>query len=112
MFENVSRSCTASEATSRMSPELYDPERFGIRDYRPTKQSNRSPLEMIMHEVSVNVITDLPRRRWTYIPSSSSRKRTLWSIANKGVMINTIVRGDRPQKPETAECLGFTKELW
>ena len=34
-----------------MSPELYDPERFGATDDRPTKQSDCYALGMVVYEV-------------------------------------------------------------
>ena len=43
-----------------MSPELLDPERFGIpesEDNRPTRQSDCYALGMVIYEVSVHAIT-------------------------------------------------------
>jgi len=34
-----------------MSPELLDPEKFGMKDYRPTKQSDCYALGMVVYEV-------------------------------------------------------------
>ena len=42
-----------------MSPELLDPERFGIprsEDNRPTRQSDCYALGMVIYEVSVHAI--------------------------------------------------------
>jgi len=39
-----------------MSPELLDPERFGITDYRPTKKSDCYALGMVVYEVRADVI--------------------------------------------------------
>ena len=103
---------TASGATSWLSPELYNPERFGISEYPKTKKFNCSSPGVIVYEVSVNVITDLPWKRWTYIPSGSSRKRTLLKHCEQRSNGKHNREGGRPQKPETVECLGFTKELW
>lgn len=33
-------------------------------------------------------------------------------MTNLGTLICAIMRGDRPQKPEGAEDLGFTERLW
>ena len=43
-----------------MSPELLDPERFGIpesQDNRPTRQSDCYALGMVIYEVNVRAIT-------------------------------------------------------
>jgi len=34
-----------------MSPELLDPEKFGMKDRRPTKQSDCYALGMVIYEV-------------------------------------------------------------
>ena len=33
-------------------------------------------------------------------------------ITNRAAVINAVMNGRRPQKPEAAESLGFTDELW
>jgi len=42
-----------------MSPELLDPERFGITDYRPTKKSDCYALGMVVYEVRADMIPPL-----------------------------------------------------
>ena len=64
--------CSASRVTPRTSPELHNPERFQIRDYRPTRQSNCPSLGMIVYEVSADTITPLSWKHWTYTPSETS----------------------------------------
>ena len=44
-------SFTAGGTTPWMSPELLDPDRFGISDGRPTKQSDCYSLGMVVYEV-------------------------------------------------------------
>jgi len=39
-----------------MSPELLDPEQFGISDGRPTKQSDCYALGMVVYEVREGVM--------------------------------------------------------
>ena len=39
-----------------MSPELHHPEKFGITDYRPTKQSDCYALGMVIYEVRADAI--------------------------------------------------------
>ena len=48
-------SFTASGTTWWMSPELLDPDRFGITDYRPTKRSDCYALGMVVYEVRLDV---------------------------------------------------------
>ena len=38
-----------------MSPELLDPDRFGITDNRPTKESDCYALGMVVYEVRAGV---------------------------------------------------------
>ena len=47
-------SFTAGGTPRWMSPELLDPDRFGITDCRPTKQSDCYALGMVVYEVRVN----------------------------------------------------------
>ena len=35
-----------------------------------------------------------------------------WEITNEALVILSITNGERPQKPEAAESLGFTDGLW
>jgi len=49
-------SFTAGGTTRWMSPELLDPERFGISDDRPTKQSDCYALGMVVYEVRTDVV--------------------------------------------------------
>ena len=74
MFENVFRVVHYQWGYSKDEPELDGPERFGIRDRRPTKQYNCSPLGMVVYEVSVDVIASLTWKHRTYAPSGSLRK--------------------------------------
>ncbi|KAF9644350.1 kinase-like protein [Thelephora ganbajun] len=76
-----------------MSPELLDPDRFGNTDCRPTKQSDCYALGMVVYEVLCG-------------------NAPYWEIENELIVMNTITNGGRPQKPEAAESLGFTNELW
>jgi len=69
-------SFTAGGTPRWMSPELLDPDRFGITDYRPTKQSDCYALGMVVYEVR-----GCDRSHFhdgsTYISSGSLRKRSL-----------------------------------
>ena len=44
-------SFTAGGTPRWVSPELLDPDRFEISDYRPTKQSDCYALGMVIYEV-------------------------------------------------------------
>lgn len=48
-------SFTAGGTTRWMSPELLDPDRFGITNYWPTKRSDCYALGMVMYEVRPDV---------------------------------------------------------
>ena len=48
-------SFTAGGTIRWMSPELLDPDRFGIADCRPTKQSDCYALGMVVYEVRIDV---------------------------------------------------------
>ena len=48
-------SFTAGGTTQWMSPELLDPDRFGITNYQPTKRSDCYALGMVVYEVRPDV---------------------------------------------------------
>ncbi|KAF9647911.1 kinase-like protein, partial [Thelephora ganbajun] len=91
--ESSLMSFTAGGTTRWMSPELLDPDRLGITDYRPTRQSDCYALGMVIYEV---LCGNVP----------------YWDITREVAVIDAVMRGDRPRKPEGAENLGFTDELW
>ena len=72
-----------------MSPELFDPE---IQDHRPTKYSDCYALGMVIWEVLSG-----------HVP--------FYQIAN-WVISGKVLRGDRPERPQGAEGVWFTNELW
>ena len=49
-------SFTPGGTTRWMSPELLDPDQFGITDYRPTKQSDCYALGTVVYEVRADAI--------------------------------------------------------
>ena len=49
-------SFTTGQTTRWTSPELLDPEQFGLTDSRPTKQSDCYALGMVVYEVCVRTI--------------------------------------------------------
>ena len=95
-----------------MSPELLNPEQFGITSGRPTKQSDCYALGMLVYEVCTDVI--IPT--FTIVQHISCQVLCgviPYSSFKASVMVMfSILEGVRPQKPDVAESLGFTNELW
>ena len=75
-----------------MSPELLDPDRFGLRDGRPTKHSDCYALGMVILEV----LSGKPP----------------FSNYNGMTVMRKIVEGERPGRPEGQEAVWFTADLW
>ena len=95
-----------------MSPELLDPDRFGVSDDRPTKQSDCYALGMVVYEVRADAIAPISEEvflmhRWVLCGIAP-----FGEITNEAAVINTVINGGQPKKPETMENLGFTNELW
>jgi len=75
-----------------MSPELLDPDRFGLRDGRPTKRSDCYALGMVILEV----LSGKPP----------------FPNYNGMTVMRKIVEGERPGRPEGEEGVWFTADLW
>ena len=75
-----------------MSPELLHPDQFGLKDSRPTKESDCYALGMVTYEVL-------------------SGKAPFAASANFIVM-RKVIDGERPERPEGVQGLWFTDELW
>ena len=75
-----------------MSPELLDPDRFGLGDGRPTKYSDCYALGMVILEVLSG--------------------RPPFSNYHNFIVMRKIVEGERPSRPEGEEGVWFTKDLW
>ena len=75
-----------------MSPELIDPGGFGLKETRPTKESDCYALGMVIFEV-------LSGR----IPFSAN---SLFFV------ISRILNGERPEKPQGKEGEVFTDAIW
>jgi len=75
-----------------MSPELLDPDRFGLGDGRPTKHSDCYALGMVILEVLSG--------------------RPPFSNYNNFIVMRKIVEGERPGKPQGGEEVWFTDDLW
>ena len=89
----TSSSSRAKGGTTRwMSPERLDPDQFGRKDSRPTKESDRYALGMVVLEVL-------------------SGRAPFASYATH-VVQHKVTRGERPGRPEGPEGACFTDDLW
>jgi len=88
----VSSSYTPAGTTRWMSPELLDPDRFGPKDGRPTKESDSYALGMVIYEVLSGEF-----------PFASYREY---------VVMRKVIEGERPERPQGAEGEWFTDYLW
>ena len=75
-----------------MSPELLDPERFGSKNARPTKESDCYALGMVVLEVLTG--------------------RAPFPWCNNLVVMRKIVEGEHPDRPQGPEAVWFTDGLW
>ena len=75
-----------------MSPELLDPERFGSKNARHTKESDCYALGMVILEVLTGRVP-FPR-------------------FNNLVVMRKIVEGELPDRPQRREEVWFTDVLW
>ena len=75
-----------------MSPELFDPENFGLKNSRPTKRSDCYALGMVIYEVL-------------------SRRVPFYEHANFAVVVR-VSRGEYPGKPRGEERALFTDDIW
>jgi serine/threonine protein kinase len=73
-----------------MSPELLDPESFGLKRSHPTKESDRYALGMVVYEVL--------NGRAPFAPSKAP--------------VLKILRGERPERPLGAQGAWFTDGIW
>ena len=91
-YFNTSSSNTTGGTTRWMSPELLDPEQFGLDHNRPTKELDCYALGMVIYEV----LTGQP-------PFASLKDHTV---------MRKVTDGKRPGRPEGAKGTWFTDELW
>ena len=88
----VSTSSYTAGTTRWMSPELLDPDQFGPKDGRPTKESDCYALGMVIYEVLSGKFPFAPYREY--------------------VVMRKIIEGERPGRPEGVEGERFTDYLW
>ena len=82
-------SATTSGTVRWMGPERLDPDRFGLKDNRPTKESDCYALGMVIYEV---LSGEIP-----------------YPLCNKLVVVQKILGGECPTRPQGAR---FTPGLW
>ena len=75
-----------------MSPELLVLDRVGLKNCRPTKQSDCYALGMVIYEVLSGQVPFAPFGRY--------------------VVIRKVMEGEHPQRPGGAEGERFTADLW
>ena len=90
---SVSSSSFTQGGTHRwMSPELFLPQRFGIKDGRPTKQSDCYALGMVVYEVL--------------------RGKVPFYRDGGYIVIAKVIDGHRPGRPRGREGTWFTDDIW
>ena len=75
-----------------MSPELFDPEKFGLKDGRQTKHSDCYALGMVIYEVL-------------------SGRAPFLRYHGYAVVVR-ILKGERPVRPRGGEGGWFTNDIW
>ena len=75
-----------------MSPELLDPESFGLTESRPTKESDCYALGMVVYEVLSG--------QAPFAPNTSA------------VVIRMVLEGKRPKRPQGVEGKLVTDVIW
>ena len=75
-----------------MSPELFYPDHTGLKDTRPTKQSDCYALGMVIYEVLSG--------QAPFTPFHSC------------IVIRKVIDGERPKRPKGAGGARFTNDLW
>ena len=75
-----------------MSPELFDPEKFGLKDRRPTKSSDRFALGMVICEILSGRVP-FPRD-------------------HDYVVVVKVLKGEHPSRPRGPEGIWFTEDIW
>ena len=91
-YFNTSSSALTGGTTRWMSPELLDPEQFGLDYGRPTKESDCYALGMVIYEVLTG--------------------RPPFAPLKDHVVTRKVTDGKRPGRPEGVKGTWFTDELW
>ncbi|KAF9647762.1 kinase-like protein [Thelephora ganbajun] len=92
-YPTTSSSSTVAGTTRWMSPERLDPNQFGFEDSRPTKESDCYALGMTILEV---LSGQVPFTR----------------DYNDLMVMKKVLEGEHPGRPQGAEGVWFTDDLW
>ena len=85
-------SCMEGGTIQWMSPELIDLGRFGLEKIRPTKESDCYALGMVVYEVLSG--------------------RTPFAPWKAPLVIQKVLKGERPGRPQGREGVLFTNTIW
>ena len=88
----TTNSSSSAGTTRWMGPELFDPEKFGLKDNRRTKESDCYALAMVILEVLTGQV---PFPRYDGF-----------------IVMRKVVDGERPERPQGPEAAWFTDDLW
>ena len=88
----ASSNVVAHGTTRWMSPELLHPDLFDLENSRPTKESDCYALGMVIYEVLSG-----------QVPFAQSKEF---------IVMRKVIEGERPERPEGAEGVWFTDDLW
>ena len=75
-----------------MSPELLHPELYDLQDSRPTRESDSYALGMVIYEV---LSGQIPFPQFKEV-----------------IVMLKVIQGEHPERPEGAEGVWFTDNLW
>ena len=90
--ETFLSSCVQGGTIKWMSPELLDPEKFGLKRSRPTKESDCYALGMVIYEVLSGLKPYAPYRG--------------------PAVIRKVLDGERPERPQGNEGKLLTEGVW
>ena len=88
----TSSSFVIGGTTRWMSPELLDPDQFGLEDSKPTKESDCYALGMVVYEVLSG--------------------QAPFALLKDFIVVRKVMEGERPGRPDGAEGAWFTDDLW
>ena len=91
-YFTASSSVPTGGTTRWMSPELLDPEQFGLDHARPTTESDCYAVGMVIYEV----LTGQPP----------------FAQLNERIVTRRVTSGERPGRPEGVKGTWFTEDLW
>jgi len=91
-----------------MPPELLGPEKFGMRNSKPTTQGDIYAFGLVIFQVCEE---GRGHRLVTYIVQALTGEIQIRGLGHVG-FIYSAMEGLRPDKPENASAIGFSDSLW